>query len=150
MANRPWKWQNTWENKITKHAEKQNNRAHIIYDMYQKNVLNICEFPEVKSPFTMLKGRCVTATIYIWHTALLTYSVLETLHRYTDQAICSSQILLITFYAVTKKLSVKILASRLHKNTKSRFGSFLKFPLTTPGFSSHPGRISPHLLIWVT
>ena len=63
MANRPWKWQNTRENKITKHAEKQNDRAHIIYDIYQKNVLSICEFPEVKSPFTMLKGRCVTATI---------------------------------------------------------------------------------------
>ena len=51
------------ENKITKHAEKQNDRAHIIYDFYPKNVLSICEFPEVKSPFIMLKGRCVTATI---------------------------------------------------------------------------------------
>ena len=57
--------------KMTKHPGKQNykargkqnDRAHIIYDIYQKNVLSICEFPEVKSPFTMLKGRCVTATI---------------------------------------------------------------------------------------
>ena len=144
--------------KMTKHSGKQNYKArgktkwqstYYLWYLPKKRPLYLW-VSRGKEPFyhvkrTMCNGNYINLTHYT-----ITYPVLEALHRYTDQAICSSQILLITFYAVTKKLSVKILASRLHKNTKSRSGYFLKLPLTAPVFSSHPGRISPHLLIWVT
>ena len=39
MANRPWKWQNTRENKITKHAEKQNDSTYYLWYLPKKRPL---------------------------------------------------------------------------------------------------------------
>ena len=59
--------------KMTKHPGKQNYKArgknkmteHILFMIFtQKNVLSICEFPEVKSPFYHVKRTMCNRNLY--------------------------------------------------------------------------------------